>query len=88
MRFVLCVSCVQYYPLELHIVHQARGTMDLAVVAVFFEEGPYSEFLAEYEYPIHDVRPYLRHSPLSQRWLTAGLRSRPPTRTVRSAAST
>jgi carbonic anhydrase len=54
----------KYYPLELHIVHQARGTMDLVVVAVFFEEGPYSEFLAEYEYPIHDIETPDAHSPV------------------------
>jgi hypothetical protein len=83
VRFVLCVSCVQYYPLELHIVHQARGTMDLAVVAVFFEEGPYSEFLAEYEYPIHDVRLTLRRlSPF-----TARAHRAPPGRDPRRAQS-
>jgi hypothetical protein len=41
--------------------------MDLVVVAVFFEEGPYSEFLAEYEYPIHDVRLAFA-SPLPERF--------------------
>jgi hypothetical protein len=62
--------------------------MDLVVVAVFFEEGPYSEFLAEYEYPIHDVRLAFA-PPAPERCAHArASRSRPRTRTVRSAAST